>query len=216
VRCPILLLCVFCAFGQGTDPKPKVEEYDVHAGSRAAAVGAEFMVHSFSGDNQMFLVEDFLVVEVAMYPPKNAALKVTAADFRLRLNGKNPLLTVASPAFVASAMGRPEWRSGPQLEAGGGMGNTGVILGRPVPSQVPGGPPATTGPRPPRAPSPQDRSGIDKPEPVSATELLVRTALPEGVQRWPVAGFLYFPWKGKTKSIKSLELLYDDAVLKLR
>ncbi len=206
-------LCVCAAFGQGTEPKPKPEEYDAHAASRAAQVGAEFMVHSFSGDDQTFIVEDFLVVEVALYPPKNSAVTVATADFALRVNGKR--IAPVSPQFAASMMNRPEWSSRPNLEAGGGMGNIGVILGRPVPGQTPGGPP-NTGPRPPRAPDPADRSGLDKPEPVSATDLLIRTALPEGSFKGPVSGFLYFPWKGKPKSIKNLDLLYDDAVLKLR
>ncbi len=45
---------------------------------------------------------------------------------------------------------------------------------------------------------------------------MIRTALPEGSFKGPVSGFLYFPWKGKPKSIKKLDLLYDDAVLELR
>jgi hypothetical protein len=215
MRGALLIFSAFCAFGQGTEPKPKPEEYDVHAVARDVAIGAEFMVHSFSGGNQMFVAEDYLIVEVALYPPKGRAITVAAADFKLRLNGKNPLLSAAPPAYVAASLGRPEYRSGPQFEAGGGMGNTGVILGRPVPTQVPGGPPPNTGPRQPRAPA-EDRSGLGKPEQESAPDVLVRIALPEDARRSPVAGFLFFPWKGKVKSIKSLDLLYGDAVLKLR
>lgn len=47
-------------------------------------------------------------------------------------------------------------------------------------------------------------------------ELVVQTALPEGSRRGPVSGYLYFAYKGKTASIKTLELLYEDAVLRLR
>ena len=49
-----------------------------------------------------------------------------------------------------------------------------------------------------------------------ATEVAVKSALPEGETKNPVAGFLYFPYRGKVKGIKTLELVYDRAVLKLR
>ena len=61
-----------------------------------------------------------------------------------------------------------------------------------------------------------DVAGIDRPEPVRPEELLVRTALSDGEFRGPVSGFLYFAYKGKPSGIKSLDLLYEDAVLKLR
>ena len=32
------------------------------------ALGAEYMVHSFGSNGQMFFTEDYLVVEVALYP----------------------------------------------------------------------------------------------------------------------------------------------------
>ncbi|HWR51544.1 MAG TPA: hypothetical protein VN428_10580, partial [Bryobacteraceae bacterium] len=38
---------------------------------------------------------------------------------------------------------------------------------------------------------------------------IVESALPEGSATGPVAGHLYFAFKGKPKKIKSLELLYD-------
>jgi hypothetical protein len=40
--------------------------------------------------------------------------------------------------------------------------------------------------------------------------------LPEGEFKGAVSGYLYIPFKGKTASIQSLELIYDGTVLKLR
>jgi hypothetical protein len=51
---------------------------------------------------------------------------------------------------------------------------------------------------------------------VTPQELLVQTALPVDPHRGPVSGFLYFPFTGKTSSIKSLELIWQGASLKLR
>jgi hypothetical protein len=215
MRFAYVLAIAAAVFAQGTEPKPKAEDYDVHAQSKNIGVGAEFMVHSFSGQGQTFIVNDYLVVEVALYPPKGETITVRPNAFTLRINGKKPPLLPQPPSMVAATMQRPEWQNRPRLEAGGGLGNTGVILGRPVPSQVPGGQ-VPRAPMPPRAPAPDPPGGIDRPEPVRAEELLVQTALPEGERRGPVSGFLYFAHKGKASSIKSLELLYEDAVLKLR
>jgi hypothetical protein len=51
---------------------------------------------------------------------------------------------------------------------------------------------------------------------VKPEEVLVQTALPAGLHKGAVSGFLFFAWRGKTSSIKTLELLWNDAVLKLR
>ena len=53
-------------------------------------------------------------------------------------------------------------------------------------------------------------------ERVRPEEVLVRTALPEDAHRGPVSGFLYFPYTGKVSGLKSVELLFQDAVMKLR
>lgn len=216
MRFTLIFFFVRMVFAQGgTEPKTKAEDYDVHAQAKDIAIGAEFMIHSFSGKGQTYIVKDCLVVEVALYPPKGKNVDVSEGAFALRINGKKPLVP-APPRMVSSTLERPEWQTGPRMEAEGGLGNTGVILGRPVPSQVPGGqrPPTS---RLPRVGDPPDNPGGIDPEPrVSAPELLVQTALPEGLHRGAVSGFLYFPYRGKTTSIKSLELLYEDAVLKLR
>jgi hypothetical protein len=214
VRLPLLFCCASLALAQGgSEPKPKAEDYDVHAQSKDIAIGAEFMIHSFSGQGQTYIAKDFLVVEVALYPPKGQSVNVNEGAFALRINGKKQVVVPAPPSMVASSLQHPEWQTGPRLEAGGGMGNTGVILGRPAPTQVPGGQPPES--RVPRVPSP-DSGGVEPERRVPAPELLMQTALPEGPHRGPVSGFLYFPYRGKTTSIKSLELLYEDAVLKLR
>ena len=45
-------------------------------------------------------------------------------------------------------------------------------------------------------------------EPVEVS--IARSALPEGPTHGPVSGYLFFAFKGKTKSIRSLELLYSS------
>ena len=86
------------------------------------------------------------------------------------------------------------------------MGNSTVILGAPRPSQ---------GPYP--TPSPMEIPyGVQRAPRVTAQDLLLETALPEGEHRHPVSGFDYFPCGVKLRGIKTLELVFPDAVVKLR
>jgi hypothetical protein len=51
---------------------------------------------------------------------------------------------------------------------------------------------------------------------VDYVTLINHAALPEGKRSKPVAGFLYFPFDKKLKTIRTVELLVDDTVIKLR
>jgi hypothetical protein len=214
VRSLLLICCVAVAFGQpGTTPKAKADDYESHGRSQDVAIGAEYMIHSFSGQGETYIANDYLVVEVALYPPKDGKVDVKGNQFTLRINGKKQLLAPETAQMVAAKMQRPEWQMRPRLEAEGGLGNTGVILGRPVPSQTPGG---QRSPNPiPRSPVP-DNPNVNSEPRVAAHELAIQSALPEGEYRGPVSGFLYFPYKGRTSAIKSLELIYKEAALQLR
>ena len=196
----------------GLPPKPKAAEYPVHASLEKLAIGAEYLVRSFGPRGQTFIVNDYLVVEVALYPAAGQALLVSNGQFTLRMNGKKSVLFAQAPAFVAASLKYPDWERRPTLTGGAGIGDAVVILGQPQSvERFPGDPrPGQTRlPAPPRAPEAEDPSGIDKPPPARADEVVVETALPEGETRQPVAGFLYFAHKGKTKSIRSLELIYN-------
>jgi hypothetical protein len=216
MRYVLLICCAGVMLGQGTDPKPKPEDYEVHAQARDAAVGAEYMVHSYSLGEQTFIAKDYLVVEVALYPPKGATITVNDADFSLRINGGKQVLQPEQPAMVVAREHHPEWQqpTGLQHQVGVGAGNVEVIEGGPAqnPNPFPNSrPPAI----PPPVMKPSDDTGLHKP-PVNPDVVLQQTALLEGPRHTPVSGFLYFPYRGKTSSIKSLELVYEDAELKLR
>jgi hypothetical protein len=202
-----------CFAQGGTEPKPKPEDYPVHAGSRGAALGAEFMVHSFSRGEQSFIAQDYLVVEAALFPPKSGEARAGPGAFRLRVNGRKQTLAAVAPQMAAATLQHPEWSERPSVAVSAGP----VILGGPPINRQPfPGAPAPPQTRAPRAPDPNAPGGIDRQPPVRAEELLVETALPEGSFKGPVSGFLYFPYKGKVRSIRSLELLWEDAALKLR
>ena len=59
-----------------------------------------------------------------------------------------------------------------------------------------------------RMPStPQDTGGDDSA--MSIEDRIKHAAVPEGDIKTPFAGLLYFPFRGKTKSIKTMDLLYE-------
>ena len=201
------------AFAQGTEPKAKASEYEVHATAKGVDVGAEYMVYSISANDRMLLVENHLVVEVALFPPKRGLVTASSGEFMLRVDGK--MLRPVTAQMVVMAMQRSAWSypRGPQATIG--RGDDGVILGGPSQQQ-----PFPTGrgrtPAPPRAPAPEDRSGLPPAEPVRLDEVIVKTALPEGEFRGAISGYLYFPFTAKASKIKSVELHYNDTRLKLK
>lgn len=217
------LIFTVAVFAAGTDPKPKADDYQVHAATGNISLGAEFMVRSFQGQDNMFIAKDYLVVEVAVYPPKFEKIKVSTGQFTLRVNGKKQALSAQPPSFVAASLKYPDWERRPTVMAGGGLGDAGIILGPPTPTErFPGDPrPSQTRlPYPRRVPETGAPAGIEKEEPPRAEEVVIQTAFPEGEFSGPVSGYVYFPYKKKTKSIRTLELLYQgpegSATLRLR
>lgn len=202
----------------GSEPKPKAEDYEAHAKIGTIEIGAEFMVRSYSRGNAMYVANDYVTVEVALYAPKGQSVEIGYLDFELRINGKKQTLMAQNPYIVAASVAHPEWQSQrPSAEAIGGIGNARVTLGGPPRTPLPtGAPPDNTGPTIPQVPKPEPQEGGDVQPAKTADEIAVEAALPEGKNRAPVSGFLYFLYTGRNKSIKQVELLYRDTVLKLR
>jgi len=195
--------------GEVTDPKSQATGYPVHAVAGRVSVGAEYMVRSYQGRNQTFVTNDYLVVLVAVYPPKFEKIPVSLDQFTLRLNGKK--IHAQMTSFVAASVKYPEWGRDRRITAVGGLGDVGMILGPTPAPRFPGDPTPTRDrlPRPPRVPDDGRPGDLDPPEPVQPEEIIVTYALPEGEHSVPVAGYVYFPYRKKTKSIRSLELVYD-------
>jgi hypothetical protein len=186
-------------------------------------LAADFLGHSFSGPAGMFAAEDYIVVDVAIYPEPGAAIPAAHSHFTLRLNGRKIPLMTQPAQFVAASLKYEDWTMRPTLTATAGVGDAGVILGRPESTErFPGDPRPRQRrlPNPPSAPAPEDRSGIDRAPPPNPAEICVEQSLPEGEITAPVRGYLYFPFRGKLQSIKKAELLYSrggvSATLTLR
>ena len=165
----------------------------------------------------MYLARNYLVVEVALYPPKDTTFTADPSRFELHVNGKKTGIKPQAPQTVAANLSHSEWHSEqPGVSASGGVGGIGVGTGNPTRGTPFPGAPQQRQPAPPRAPDADPSGGLDRKTPVRAEEVLLQTALPVQPHRGPISGFLFFPYSGKTGSIKSLELFYEGAVLKVR
>jgi hypothetical protein len=201
-----LALCSPAVAQHGVEAKPKPSDYPVHGDAGGVGIGAEYLVRSVGGERDMFVVDDYLVVHVAVYPPKGRPVDVSTGHFRLRINGKNKELRLAqTPGMVAASLKYSDWERRRNLEVGGGMGDQTVILGRRRETpRFPGDRRDAENRLPGPVTKTDQAGGSDSPE-----ERVVETALPEGPAAGPFAGHLYFAYKGKPKRIKSLELIYD-------
>jgi hypothetical protein len=188
MRPAVFLLLALSASIATADPRAKPTDYPAHAESAHLAIGAEYLVHSFSNGRQSYLAPNYLVIDAAVYP--HAPLVLRAAHFKLVINGQSALVPQA-PSMVAYSL-----QSLGYLDSQGRGG-----------SQFPGDS-RGSGPQPPaQAPDP---AHPERDPTETADAALVRTALPEGEFHGPQSGFLYFPFEGKTKKIKSLDLVYQD------
>ncbi len=158
----------------------------------------------------MLFAESHIVIEAAFYGPVRSFLTVAPEHFTLVINRKKPEILADTPGAVAGGMRDSVFSNGPNLQASGSVGNTGVVLGRRRPQT--GVPdldtiPGQRGPLP-RAPGQEDRSGNAPQQALDVREEIDRVSLQRGEYRLPSGGLLYFPYRGKLKSIKSMVLRY--------
>ena len=106
--------------------------------------------------------------------------------------------------MAAASIAHPDWQSEkPGAEAVAGAGNARVTLGGPLHTALPtGDPPGSAGPTILQVPKPDPPEGSDKQPVKTADEIAVEAALPEGKNRAPVGGVLYFIYTGRTRSVK--------------
>ncbi len=190
----IISLLTPLALLTGADGRAKATDYPAHGESADVAIGAEYLVHSYSSGREMLMAPDFLVVDTAVYP-KQGAFTVHQTDFRLRITpakGEPFLLEAQAPQFVG--LGGPY----PGLGAGG--------------ARQPRYPGSPGGSQPGPTQTPDSPDGQNQPQaPETQGQVAVRTALPEGEYHSAQAGFLFFPFSGKTKKLKRMDLIYKAA-----
>jgi hypothetical protein len=196
---------------QNVEPRQSPQDYPVQAALAEAGFGAEYLIRSVSGRGRTFFLPDYLVVELAVFPARGRQVELSLGRFRLHVGEKKKRQTLPAvgPQFVAASLKYPDWERRRNLQIGAGAGDGGVILGRPPPvERFPGDPSGRNRlPQPPRAPATEH--GVESEPAARADEVVVAGGLPEGPADHPVAGYLYFPYKGKTKDLRPVELEYQ-------
>ena len=209
----ITALCV-CAYGQGTPGKeapaneskgmpPRVSpsEYQAHAEAGSVTIAAEFTGHAIGTAQGTLTTEDYVAVETGFFGPEGTRTKLAADDFSLRINGKKVALPSQPYGMVLPSLKDPEWEPPADTKSKGktSMGGGGGGGGKDDPP-----------PTPPKMPFPERRA---------MEQRVQKAALPEGDRALPVAGLIFFQYRGKAKDIHSMELIYagpaGKATLKL-
>jgi hypothetical protein len=174
---------------KGMPPRVTAAEYQAHAQAGTVTVAAEFTGHNVGTPQGILTTDDYLVVETGFFGPAGARAKLAIDDFSLRINGKK-VLPGQPYGMVLSSLKDPEWEPPVKQEkksamstdsGGGGQGQ----------SNEP--------PPPPKMTFPERRAMEQK---------VQKATLPEGDRALPVAGLIFFQYGGRTKGIKSLELIY--------
>ncbi|HWY49766.1 MAG TPA: hypothetical protein VNX70_20430 [Bryobacteraceae bacterium] len=196
----VAFLLVLCAQDA---PRSKATDYPAHIALTGMEIGADYLVHSIPGEKGGYFAKEYLVVEVALFPTTKTGLKISSGHFTLRINKKSTL-SAQSAGMVAAALKYADWEQRPQMTASAGP----LIYGAPQGGRFPGDP-TTPRPLPNPVPTQTGSGNVDKQSDLLIEEAISRAALPEGVITEHVKGCLFFRFKGKLKSIKSLDLIYE-------
>lgn len=180
---------------KGMPPRAAPAEYQAQAQAATVTIAAEFMGHGVPTPEQTVAAEDYVVVEAGLFGPPGARTTLARGDFSLRINGKK----IPSPSepyeLVFKSLKDPQWQP-PQTEESKSKGGSGLTTGNS------GGAGNQPPPPPPKMPFELRRV---------MEQHVQRAAMQEGERPLPQAGLLFFLYRGKTESIRSLELIYSGA-----
>lgn len=166
-------------------------DYQATAKAGMVTIAADFMGHGIpTADAGPFTTEDYVSVEVALFGAPDARLKMSYQDFSLRFNGKKMPTPSESYVLVFKSLKDPDWEP---TAADAGKGKTNITTGG-------GGGNDDPPPPPPKMPLELRRA---------MNQRVQKASLPEGDRTLPQAGLLFFEYRVPTKSIKSMELIYD-------
>jgi hypothetical protein len=171
---------------KGMPPRVAPGEYQAHAQSGAVTIAADFIGHSVPTPEGTYTTDDYVVVEASLFGSAEGRAKLSKDDFSLRINGKKALPSQPYE-LVFKSLKDPEWEP-PTKDAksktsfGGNGGADGGSTPAPVHMPI------------------ELRRAME--------QRVQRASMLEGDRTLPQAGLLFFEYRGKTQSIRSLELIY--------
>jgi hypothetical protein len=180
---------VFASEIKGMPPRTAPTDYQAQAKVGDVTLAADFDGHAVPTLEAAYSSEDYVVVELAFFGKPEAKLRLSTDDFSLKINDRKAPYTSQPFEYVARSLKDPEWQPPDQdkekekskTSLNGGGGND-------------------SGPAPPPKMPLELRRVM---------ELRVqRSVLPGGERALPVAGLIFFQYRGKDQNIKSMELIY--------
>jgi hypothetical protein len=175
---------------KGIPPRATPTDYQAHAQAGTVTVAAEFAGHSVPTPEAVFSTEDYVVVEVGLFGPPEARLKLSPEDFSLRINGKKMPSPAQPYGLVFQSLKDPEWEPPASAESKSGKTSIGTS----------GKSDSSSAPAPVKMPI-----GLKR----TMQQRVQKASLPEGERPLPEAGLIFFQHGGKTEGIHSLELIYN-------
>lgn len=176
---------------QPIPPRVAPTDYQGKAQAGKFTIAADFTGHAVPTSQGPLNTEDFVAVEVAVFGPADAKLKLSAEDFSLRINGAKKATPISHYEMVFHSLKDPEWEPPVPVEKkskssiGSGGGNDKGD---------------NTPPSPPPIPFEVRRN---------MQQRVQKAALPEGDRVLPQAGIIFFQSRKESKNIQSVELIYD-------
>lgn len=183
---------------RGTVPKAAANRYPSHAEQDSVSVGAALLT---SDEVRKTFVSEVnrccVVVEVALYPPKDKPQSVSLDDFSVRVMGSETAVKPSSAKVVAASIQKSaESQRDVTVSPSVGVGHESGTYGHGTYTEV-GVAIGVSEPGSHSGSSERDRDTMQ-------TELSEK-GLPEGTASAPVAGYLYFPLTKKKNTPLQLE-----------
>jgi hypothetical protein len=175
---------------KGMPPRATPNDYQAHAQAGTFTIAAEFQGHSVATPESIFTNENFVTIEVGLFGPPQARLRLSFQDFSLRINGKKAVLPAQQFGLAFKALKDPAWI--PPVPAGP-KSKGGISAGGDNPDS--------------NAPPPVVHVPIEVER--AMEQKVQKAALPEGERQLPQAGLIFFEYGGKLSGIHSVELLYS-------
>jgi len=177
---------------KGMPPRATPADYQAHVQAGTVTIAAEFAGHSIPDPQSALSTEDYVVVEVGLFGPPEARLRLSYTDFSLRINGKKTPLPAQGYELVFKSLKDPGYEppdspTGPKSK-GSGLTTGGNGQGQNDPGALP--------------------PIVHIPIAVSRgwEQRVQKASLPEGERALPAAGLIFFDHRGKSNS---LELIYN-------
>ena len=173
----------------GLPPRASAAEYPSQGHAGKITIGADFVGHNAPTPDATYTTEDYVAVEVGLFGPAGEKLNLSYGDFSIRVNSKKTTTPREPYELVFKNLKDPEWEPPTEQKSKTSIGSSS------------GGTKGDNGPVvPPKMPLELRRV---------MEQRVQKASLAEGERPLPQAGLLFFQYRGKITSIRSIELIYE-------